>query len=376
LLGACLTLGLAWPAGAQSLLESGSAASLLGTTSCVGSSINIDANTLYVDCANNRVSVGDADAGALFDVEGVAQWGSGANKSTGAAAGGLTINQAAQVLIATGNVSVPGLGFNGDGNTGLFSSGADTIRIVTGGSAAQIINSSQQTDFQGAIAIPDGLSIRFAGIASLSESISNGGGSRLSFTVANAERLRITTGGQVGINDTTPDAQLEVVSSQSASGYAIQVSSQNDAAMLGLRGDGVLEIGTHPNISSFTVTGGLTMNQAAQALISTGNVSVPGLGFVGDTNTGIYSSGADSLNFATGGAQAGSFNSAQTLILLAPTRLFSRTALQIDTLTPVSAGDVIFCSNCATSGDVCVSTGTAAAQWRRIGTTAGCGSNG
>lgn len=56
-----------------------------------------------------------------------------------------------------------------------------------------------------------------------------------------------------------------------------------------------------------------------------------------------------------------------------------KTRSQIDSVTAIACGQLVFCSDCATSGDICVSTGTGAcgtklAQFRRIGTTAGCGS--
>ena len=51
---------------------------------------------------------------------------------------------------------------------------------------------------------------------------------------------------------------------------------------------------------------------------------------------------------------------------------YSRTRAQLNTLVPGLVGAQVFCSNCATNGDMCVSTGTTAGQWRRIGTALGC----
>ena len=53
--------------------------------------------------------------------------------------------------------------------------------------------------------------------------------------------------------------------------------------------------------------------------------------------------------------------------------LWSRTMAQLDTQAISRTGVTVFCSDC-TLPDVCVSTGTTASQWRRIGTTTGCGS--
>ena len=61
--------------------------------------------------------------------------------------------------------------------------------------------------------------------------------------------------------------------------------------------------------------------------------------------------------------------------LSVPLALFSRTRAQIDTLAADSAGQIIYCSDCSVA-NVCVSTGTAAAQWLRVdSTTIGCGTN-
>ena len=54
--------------------------------------------------------------------------------------------------------------------------------------------------------------------------------------------------------------------------------------------------------------------------------------------------------------------------------LWSRTKAQIDAITPTAVGSVLFCSNC-TIPDVCVSTGTTLSGFKKIGETAGCGTN-
>lgn len=50
---------------------------------------------------------------------------------------------------------------------------------------------------------------------------------------------------------------------------------------------------------------------------------------------------------------------------------FSRTVAQVQSLTPTAVGQILYCSNCTTP-DMCVSTGTAVNQFRRIGTSLGC----
>ena len=155
----------------------------------------------------------------------------------------------------------------------------------------------------------------------------------------------------------------------------------------------------HMSSGTQTIDGtnnGLTIGttlQVTNAQLQLGTVNqsqaVPDLAWIGDTNTGIYWSSADTFNFTNGGAQSVRVDANGTvgiggnptggagmsLELFEQAGFYSRTKAQIDTLTPGKAGAAIFCSDCATSGDVCVGTGPLVAQWRRIGTAAGCGTN-
>lgn len=57
------------------------------------------------------------------------------------------------------------------------------------------------------------------------------------------------------------------------------------------------------------------------------------------------------------------------------TRLWSRTKAQIDSLAAGAVGEYIHCSDCTLIGP-CISTGTAASQWRKVeSATLGCGTN-
>lgn len=56
-------------------------------------------------------------------------------------------------------------------------------------------------------------------------------------------------------------------------------------------------------------------------------------------------------------------------------RPWSRTRAQIDTLAAGAVGEYVHCSDCTLIG-LCVSTGTAASQWRKIeSSTLGCGTS-
>jgi hypothetical protein len=62
-----------------------------------------------------------------------------------------------------------------------------------------------------------------------------------------------------------------------------------------------------------TTLAGLTSTSSTLFIGSLGSVTAPSYSFSGDSNTGIYSSGADTLNFTTGGTSAASLSSAGKL---------------------------------------------------------------
>lgn len=64
--------------------------------------------------------------------------------------------------------------------------------------------------------------------------------------------------------------------------------------------------------------------------------------------------------------------SAPAPVYAAPVSLWSRTLTQINTLTPTTTGQILYCSNCANS-QVCVSSGILAGAWVAVssGTTSG-----
>lgn len=78
-----------------------------------------------------------------------------------------------------------------------------------------------------------------------------------------------------------------------------------------------LEIGgialTRTSITNLTLNNNLTVT--GTVVTANGTAGAPAWSFSGDTNTGVYSATADTLNFATGGVSRGYFNSAGVLYL-------------------------------------------------------------
>lgn len=100
-------------------------------TTTVTGIVNIDSGTLYVDPVNNRVGVNKTSPAQALDVVGNI-----------AISGSTTLN--GQALASDGTVSLPGISFLSDSNTGLFRSGSDQIDIVTGGNSRFRIESTGQ----------------------------------------------------------------------------------------------------------------------------------------------------------------------------------------------------------------------------------------
>ena len=111
-----------------------------------------------------------------------------------------------------------------------------------------------------------------------------------------------------------------------------------------------------------TAGGGTTFTTAAMVISSAGNV---GIG---------TASPATKLD-VNGDAQFGSGATKSTFTATGFWEPYSRTKAQIDLLVPTKVGQVIDCTDCTLPG-LCRSTGTLAAQWRKMeSATLGCGTN-
>lgn len=96
--------------------------------------------------------------------------------------------------------------------------------------------------------------------------------------------------------------------------------------------------------ASLPVAGTAPMTGALRAAL--GSVSAPGYTFSGDTNTGIYSAGADTLNFATAGTLALTVSSTQTTTWAAKA---TGKAFDVDAITSVASATTTDIGAAATS---------------------------
>jgi hypothetical protein len=83
----------------------------------------------------------------------------------------------------------------------------------------------------------------------------------------------------------------------------LKTSGANDG-LLDLQSNGTTVVAVTG--SGITVTG--TVSQTGVSTFAAGTAGAPSLTFTGDTNTGIYSPGADRIGFTEGGVQVGEFD--------------------------------------------------------------------
>lgn len=160
-------------------------------------------------------------------------------------AGGLEL-ATGQILTPLGTAAAPPWAFTGDANTGVFSSGADTINLATGGTSRLSISTTAITST----------------LALSATSITSGAG--------------------------TAAAPTYTFTGDTNTGMSAAVA---DTLVLSTGGTARLTISTADITSSLAV------------LIPDGSSGAPSLAFSDDTNTGLYSPSADEIEFVLGGTR-------------------------------------------------------------------------
>ncbi|GIW62068.1 MAG: hypothetical protein KatS3mg089_0920 [Patescibacteria group bacterium] len=156
-----------------------------------------------------------------------------------------------QLAVPLGSATTPSYTFSGDLNTGIWSSGADTLNFSTGGS----------------------------------------------------ERIRIISNGNVGIGTTAPVHKLELATHTTAAGgigFGTDVELYRGAAntLYLASGDSLNLVSGNLQVAGTTV---ITSGRIIQA--ANGSAASPSFTFASDTNTGIFGTGADVLAISTAGVE-------------------------------------------------------------------------
>ena len=139
----------------------GSSVSLSNTIACSGSSVNIDGNTVYVDCSANEVGIGTGSPETVLDVNGGFQTGSGVTKSTFSSTGALSMAASADVTLSRSAELI---------NLSSITAGGD-IRISTAATAALANRANIRIDQFGIIHSTTQIGARLT--MSVAESIGN-----------------------------------------------------------------------------------------------------------------------------------------------------------------------------------------------------------
>ena len=262
-----------------------------------------NASQFYINCsqlvkfvggtefAPDYTFAGDLDSGLFTD---------GTGDSIGLSTGGAarlrvtnsSITSTLQILGPAGSATNPTYSFSGDTNTGIYSAVADQINFVSNGGSIAYINASGLKNASGTEDLPG---------YSFTADISTGiyySSSSMGFSTAGTRKLLLDSS-KVEISYVPVYA---INGSASAPAYSFTndtntgiYRSTTDTLTFSTGGTGRVSINTTNVVTDLPIIG------------PAGTVSLPSYTFNSDTNTGLYSYGADEIGIACGGTLVGRF---------------------------------------------------------------------
>lgn len=215
-----------------------------------------------------------------------------------------------------GSASAPAYSFASDTNTGIYSSGADTLNITTGGtSRVQITTQTVQSTLpvlgpSGGASTPT-----FAFTSSPSTGMYLSAADTLNFTTAGVSRIAISSTGRLGVGTGSVGSPAINFSAEPTTGFYFPA----------------------PAVVGLAITGSqahfFSANQHAGPFGSSG---APSFSFASDNATGIYRSSSSTLGFSSNGSSVGSWSSS-ALTVTSPTTLSGATTIS-NTVTMTGSG--------------------------------------
>jgi hypothetical protein len=190
-----------------------------------------------------------------------------------------------QITVSAGTLSLPSIVFANDANTGLFSSAADTINLVTGGvtrltvGATGTVTTAGDHTVNGTLRATAGL--QSTGARSLFRAVNE------PYAVGSAYSA---TSGFVYFGARNESATPDAV-----------ISNAGGAALMTLQNGGNVGIGTATPGTTLAVNG--TASVTGVVTVSAGTAAAPAIVPTGDTNTGRFHPAADTIAWATAGVE-------------------------------------------------------------------------
>jgi hypothetical protein len=219
------------------------------------------------------------------------------------------VTAAGQLLGPNGSNTAPSHSFSGDPNTGMYNVGAEQLGFATNGTLRLTVNNATSITSTLPYYAPNGSNTApvFTFTSDPNTGMYNVGAEQLGF--ATNGTLRLTVNNATSITSTLP------YYGPNGSNTAPTFTFTSDPNT-GMYNVGAEQLGFSTNGTlRLTVDGSTSVTSTLPYYAPNGSNTAPSHTFTNDTNTGIYSVGADQLGISTGGTLRATFDSSTNLYM-------------------------------------------------------------